>query len=117
MIKMETRVSSGIQRKTVMIKREEKNQEHQKIGIVNHLYIDKENTIRVTQLRFGKKLIDRPIQLLYPMQLQHKGITTTNEDGKKNELNFICNGVTSKADCFWNRKVAVKGHCYSGKLW
>ena len=34
-----------------------------------------------------KKLIDRPIQLLYPLELHCQGITTTKEDEKKNELN------------------------------
>ena len=34
-----------------------------------------------------KKLIDRPIQLLYPLELHCQGITTTNEDKKKSKLN------------------------------
>ena len=38
-------------------------------------------------LRIGKKLTDRPIQLLYPLELHYEGITTTNKDEKKNELN------------------------------
>ena len=70
-----------------MIKGEEKNRGHWKIGIVNHLYIGKDNIIRVAQLHIGKKIIDRPIQLLYPLELHCEGITTTNEDEKKNELN------------------------------
>ena len=71
----------------VLIKGEEKNRGHWKIGIVNHLYSGKDNIIRVAQLRTGKKLIDRPIQLLYPLELHCKGITPTNKDEKKNELN------------------------------
>ena len=70
----------------VMIKGEEKNWGHWKIGIVNNLHIGKDKIIRVAQLRIGKKLIDRPIQLLYPMELHCEGIATTNEDAKKNEL-------------------------------
>ena len=50
-------------------------------------YIGKGNIIQVAQLRIGKKLIDRPVQLLYPLELHCEGITTTNEDEKKNELN------------------------------
>ena len=69
-----------------MIKGEEENRGHWKIGIVNHLYIGQDNSIRVAQLRIGK-LIDRPIQLLYPLELHCEGITTTNGDEKKNELN------------------------------
>ena len=45
------------------------------------------DSIRVAQLRIGKMLTDRPIQLLYPLELHCEGITTTNEDEKKNELN------------------------------
>ena len=57
----------------VMIKGKEKNREHWQIGIGNHLYIGKNNIIRVAQLRIGKKLIDRPIQLLYPLELYCEG--------------------------------------------
>ena len=71
----------------VLIKGEEKNRGHWKIGIVNHLYSGKDNIIRVAQLRIGKKLIDRPIQLLYPLELHCEGMTPTNKDEKKNELN------------------------------
>ena len=41
------------------------------------MYIDKNNIIRVLQLRIGKKLTDRPIQLT----------NSTNGDEKKNKLN------------------------------
>ena len=70
-----------------IIKGEEKNQGYWKIGIVNHLHNDKDNIIRVAQFRIGKKLIDRPIQLLSPLELHCEGITTTNKDEKKNQLN------------------------------
>ena len=56
----------------VLIKGEEKNRGHWKIGILNHLYNGKDNTIRVAQLHIGKKLIDRSIQLLYPFELPVK---------------------------------------------
>ena len=71
----------------VMIKGEEKNRGHWKISIVNDLYIGRNNIIRVAQLRIGKKLIDRPIQLLYLLELHFEGIITKNGDQKKNELN------------------------------
>ena len=70
----------------VMIKGEEKNRGYWKIGTVSHLYIGKDNIIRVAQLRIGKKLIHRPIQLLYPLELHCEGITRTNDE-KENELN------------------------------
>ena len=65
----------------VLIKGEEKNRGHWKIGIVNHLYSGKDNIIRVAQLRIGKKLTDRPIQLFYTLELHCEGITPTNKDG------------------------------------
>ena len=71
----------------MMIKREEKNRGHWKIGTINHLYVAKNSIIWVAQLSIAKKLIDRPIQLLYPLELHCEGITITNEDEKKNELN------------------------------
>ena len=58
----------------MMIKGEGKNWQPWKIGILNHLYIGKDNIIRVAQLDIRKKLIDRPIQLLYPLELHCKGI-------------------------------------------
>ena len=57
----------------MLIKGEEKNRGHWKIGIVNHLYNGKDIIIRVAQLRIGKKLIDQPIQLLYPLESQSGG--------------------------------------------
>ena len=50
-----------------MIKGEEKDQGHWKIGITNNLYTGKNNIIRVAQLRIGKKLI--------------KDIATEEDDG------------------------------------
>ena len=38
-------------------------------------------------LNCALELIDRPIQLLYPLELHCEGITTANEDEKKNQLN------------------------------
>ena len=58
----------------VMIKGEEKNCQPWKIGILNHLYIGKDNSIRVAQLDIRQKLIDRPIQLLYLLKLHCEGI-------------------------------------------
>ena len=87
----------------VMIKGEDKNRGHWKIDILNHLYIGKDNIIRVAQLRIGMKLIDRPIQLLYPLELHCEGIITTNEDETKNELNssateFVQNELLLKSE-------------------
>ena len=48
----------------VMIKGEANSRGHWKIDI-NHLYIGKDNIIRVAQLHMEKKLTDRPNQLLH----------------------------------------------------
>ena len=53
-----------------MIKGEEESQGNRRIGIVNHLYNSKDCIIQ-----------------LYPMELHCEGITTANEDEKKNQLN------------------------------
>ena len=80
----------------MLIKWEENNRGHWKIGIVNHLYSGKDDIIRVVQLRIGKTLIDRPIQLLYPFELHYEGITPTNKDEQKNELNPSATEFRSK---------------------
>ena len=76
-----------------MIIEEEKNRGYWKIGIGNQLYI------RVTQLRIGKKLIDRSVQLLYPLELLCEGVTATNEDEKKSKSNltFVQNKLLLKS--------------------
>ena len=49
----------------VKIKGEEKKSRILEIGIINHLYIDKDDIIRVAQLRIGKKLIDQFNRYIY----------------------------------------------------
>ena len=99
----------------VLIKGEDKNRRHWKIGIVNHTYSSKDNIIRVAQLRTGKKLIDQPTQLLYPLKLHCEGISPMNKDENKNELNQ--SATESKTNCCWNRKVVVKGYRNWGWQW
>ena len=70
-----------------MIKGKEKSRGQWKIGSSNNLYIGINSIIRVAQLRIGKELNGRPIQLLYSLELQCEVITTKNEDKKKYELN------------------------------
>ena len=52
-----------------MIKEDEKNQIKWKIRIIENIFVGKDNTIRSIRIRTGKKVIERPIQLLYPMDL------------------------------------------------
>ena len=92
-----------------MIKGEEKNRGLWKIGFANHLYNGKDNIIRVAQLRIRKKLFDRPIQLLYRLELHYEGITTTNKDEKKNELNPSATELHSKRTAAEVTKWQLKG--------
>ena len=103
-----------------MIKGEEKNRGYWKIGIVNHLYIGKDNIIRSDQLGTRKTLIDRPIQLLYSLELHCEGITPTSGDETKNELKRsateFCPKRTAAEIAKWPLKViAIKDD--DGDIW
>ena len=103
-----------------MIKGEEKNRGRWKIDIVNHLYIGKDNIIRVAQLRIGKKLTDWPIQLLYSLELYCESITATNEDEKKSKLNpsptEFCPKRTAAEIAKWRLKdIAIEDD--DGDIW
>ena len=54
---------------TVIIKGESKNRGHWKLATVEKLHPGKDNVIRVAGLQTGKKYLERPIQLLHPMEL------------------------------------------------
>ena len=102
MEKVKTWVSGGPQRKiqpetqrqNVENQRRSRNDDQRgrkklrllKLALVKQLYISKGNIVGVPQLRIWKKLIDRPFQLLYPLELHCVGITT-NENEKKSKLN------------------------------
>ena len=53
----------------VLIKGEEKNKAKWSIGIVEELYKGKDDVIRGVKLRTQKLHIERPIQHLYPLEL------------------------------------------------
>ena len=53
----------------VIIKGESKNRGHWKLTIVEKLHSGKDNVTRVVVLQTGKKYLERPIQLLHPMEL------------------------------------------------
>ena len=53
----------------VLIKNEDRNRRKWKIGIVDKLYYGRDDVIRAVQLRSGKSSIQRPIQHLYPLEL------------------------------------------------
>ena len=73
----------------VMIKGDEKNRGKWKIGIIENIFMGKDNIIRSVRIRTGKSIIERPIQLLYPMELRcdSKTATRNTQDDKKLNAN------------------------------
>ena len=51
------------------IKGKERNGSKWKIGVVERLIQGQDGVIRGAQLKAGKTLIERPLQLLYPLEL------------------------------------------------
>ena len=51
------------------IKGKEGNRSKWKIGVVERLIQGQDGVIRGAQLKAGKTLIERPLQLLYPLEL------------------------------------------------
>ena len=59
----------------VMIKGEDKRRGKWKIGIVKELYRGKDQEIRSVQIKTAKGCLERPVQLLYPLELHSNKIT------------------------------------------
>ena len=53
----------------VMIKGDEKNRGKWNLEIIENIFMGKDNIIRSLRIRTRKSIIERPIQLLYPMEL------------------------------------------------
>ena len=51
----------------VMIKEGEKNRGKWKIGIIRNICMGMDNTIRLISIRTRKSIIERPLQMVYPM--------------------------------------------------
>ena len=58
----------------VLIKGEEKNRALWKTGIVTHMIPGRDNVVRAVRLRAGKSFMERPIQFLYPLELNCSGV-------------------------------------------
>ena len=72
-----------------MIKGDEKNRGKWKIGIIEHIFMDKDNTIRSIRRRTVRSVIEIPIQLLHPMELHcdSKSNTSNTQDDKTLNVN------------------------------
>ena len=53
----------------MLIEGEERNRSKWKIGVVEHLIQGRDGVIRGAQLRAGKTERERPLQLLFPLEL------------------------------------------------
>ena len=70
-----------------MIKGDEKNCGKWKIEIIENIFMDKENQIKSIRIRTGTSVIERPIQLLYPMELHCYSKSTTSNTKQDKTLN------------------------------
>ena len=67
----------------MLIKGEEKNRGHWKIGIIQELITGRDGIVRGAKLRAGKSTLERAVQHLYPLEFQCDDSTV----GKTSELN------------------------------
>ncbi len=62
----------------VIIKGEEKNWGRWKLAVVTAIILGRDGVIRVAKLRTGKGELERPIQFLYPLELNIRRRTANN---------------------------------------
>ena len=73
--------------KDVVMTRDEINRGKLKIGIIKNIFMGKGNTIRSIRIRTQKNVIERPIQLMYPMELRCDSKTNTSNTQDDKTLN------------------------------
>eukprot|EP00112_Aurelia_sp_Birch-Aquarium-sp1_P023331 Seg6901.3 transcript_id=Seg6901.3/GoldUCD/mRNA.D3Y31 product="hypothetical protein" protein_id=Seg6901.3/GoldUCD/D3Y31 len=61
----------------MLIKGDEKNRGHWKIGIIQQLITGRDGIVRGAKLRAGKSTLERAVQHLYPLELQCDNATVT----------------------------------------
>jgi len=84
----------------VLIKGESKNRGKWKMGVVNTLFEGKDNVIRAVKLRAGKSFMERPIQLLYPLEL-------SCDTSKVDDDNIATSTLSVKAKEYRPRRTAA----------
>ena len=70
-----------------MIKGDEKNRGKWKFEIIKNIFMDKDNTITSVRIRTGKSDIERPIHLLYPLELHCDSKTTISNTQYDKKIN------------------------------
>ena len=73
----------------VMIKGESKKRGRWKIGIISELFQGKDDQIRRARVKTPRGYLDRPIQLLYPLELHYNRykIKSKQHESDKKKLN------------------------------
>ena len=80
----------------VKLKGDEKNGGKCKTGIIENIFMGKDNTIRSIRVHTGKCVIERPIQLLYTMELHSDSKTTTSTLKMTKHLTLILKNSDQK---------------------
>ena len=80
----------------VMIKGDKKNCGKWKIGIIKNIFMGKDNIIRTIRVRTEKSIIERLIQLLYPMELHCNPKETTNNTQDDKTLRIMLKNSNQK---------------------
>ena len=74
----------------IMIRGDEKNQGKWKIGIIENIFMGKDTATRSVRIRCGKNVIERPIQLLYPIKLHCDSKSTTSNTQDEQNIEHQC---------------------------
>ena len=104
----------------LMIKGDEKNRGEWNIEIIENIFMGKDNVNRSLRIHTGKRVIERPIELLYPVELHCNSKTTTKntQDGKT--LNVNAEEFQPKRLVGWKGEGGAmwksQGHVQFGKL-
>ena len=82
----------------VMIKDESKKRGKWKIGIISELFQGKDDQIRGARMKIPRGYLDRPIQLLYPLELHcnRYKIKSKQHESDKKKLNVEAREFRSK---------------------
>ena len=79
-----------------MIKGDKVNWGKWKIGIIENVFKGKDNTKRSFRICTGNRVVERPIQLLYPMELHCDSKSTTSNTQHDKTLNVNPNEIQPK---------------------
>ena len=79
-----------------MIKGDEKNRTKWKIGIIENIFVGKDDTIISVRMPTEKSVTERPIQLLCSMELNCDARATTSNSQDEKALNINAEEFQSK---------------------